>query len=324
MSTSPIEIDQVLARQLVAAAVLAPSSHNTQPWRFRVHERRIDLLADVERALPVNDPVGRELAISCGAALFNLRLAAATADLECEVLPAPSALLPNRLASVVLHRGAVARPAWDGLYAAIADRRTWRRAFADREVERPLLARLMAAAADQGAWLAVVEGDARRAALAALVAEADAVQWSDAAWRAELAAWMHPRRRGDGLAMPWLAAPIAQRVVRSFDLGKGIAARDHELAAGSPVLAVLGTRDDTRASWIAAGQALQQVLLTAAVDGAQASYLNQPVEVPALRARVAELAGHAGEAQLVLRLGYADAALPAAPRRPLDDVLDIV
>lgn len=323
MSTRPLEIDPTLARRLVAAAVLAPSSHNTQPWRFRVRDRRIDLLADVERALPVNDPAGRELTISCGAALFNLRLAAGAAGMEAEVQAAPSALLPDRLASITLHEGAPVRPAWDGLHAAIPARRTWRRAFADREVESPLRARLVAAAADHGAWFVVVDAAARREALAALVAEGDALQWADPAWRAELAAWMHARGRGDGLAVPWLAAPIAQRVVRTFDLGRGVAARDQELAAGSPLLAVLGTRDDTRASWLVAGQALQQVLLTAAAEGVQASYLNQPVEVAALRPRVAELARHGGEAQLVLRLGHAEGSLPAAPRRPLDAVLEL-
>lgn len=65
-------IDRMLAR-----AIRAPSSHNTQPWLFDCRDERIDLLADRTRALPANDPEDRELTISCGCALMTLRVAAA-------------------------------------------------------------------------------------------------------------------------------------------------------------------------------------------------------------------------------------------------------
>jgi hypothetical protein len=65
--------------ELVAAATMAPSRHNSQPWRFRFDpaSQTIGLYADPERMLRVSDPAGRGLHIACGAALFNLRLAAA-------------------------------------------------------------------------------------------------------------------------------------------------------------------------------------------------------------------------------------------------------
>src|SRR5690242_4716936 len=62
-------------RAALGYAVLAPSSHNTQPWRFALREDSVEVYADRSRALRVVDPDGRELAISCGAALFHLRLA---------------------------------------------------------------------------------------------------------------------------------------------------------------------------------------------------------------------------------------------------------
>jgi hypothetical protein len=165
-----------------------------------------------------------------------------------------------------------------------------------------------------------VEND-RRGIVADLVADGDAAQWDDPRWRRELAAWMHPRRAGDGLSLPWLAVPVAQLVVRSFDMGGGVAAKDRELADASPLLAVIGTDGDTPADWLAAGQALQRALLTAAAAGLQASYLNQPIQVTALRPRLAELCRTAGSPQLLLRFGYPEEDLPAAPRRPLADLL---
>lgn len=159
---------------------------------------------------------------------------------------------------------------------------------------------------------------------AELIAEGDDAQWADPAWRRELAAWMHPRRRGDGLVLPDLAIPLAQAVVRTFDIGHGVAARDVQLADASPVLAVLGTRGDDLASRVDAGQALQRTLLTACRHGLQASFLNQPIEVAPLRMRLLQAIGQAGYPQILLRLGHAENHLAATPRRPLDEVIEYV
>jgi hypothetical protein len=109
--------------------------------------------------------------------------------------------------------------------------------------------------------------------------------------------------------------------VRSFDMGEGQGARDQDLAAHSPLLAVLGTPGDGTGDHLAAGQALQRVLLEAARRGLQASFLNQPVQVAALRPDLAALCGGDGFPQILLRLGVAQDALPPVPRRPLDEVV---
>lgn len=88
------------ALSLVRKAVLAPSSHNTQPWLFQVAKSDIDLLADRTRALPVNDPEDRELTISCGCALMNLRVAAAHRRFRIEVQLVPDARELDWLARV--------------------------------------------------------------------------------------------------------------------------------------------------------------------------------------------------------------------------------
>ncbi|MCP5152813.1 MAG: nitroreductase [Ectothiorhodospiraceae bacterium] len=305
---------------LVAAAILAPSSHNTQPWLFRPTRAGLDLLADERRALPVNDPDDRELTMSCGCALMNLRVAAAARGLtvDCSLLPDPTepALLA-RLSLAAEHRPA---PADADLAPAIATRRTCRRRFADRPVPAEVVARVVASARVEGTSLHPVTGEARRREIARLVGEGDAVQWADPSWRRELAAWMHPGRDGDGLALPTLATPLAQAVVRTFDMGGGVAARDRDLTVDSPLLAVLGTAGDTRRDWLLAGQALERVLLTARRLGLQASFLNQPVEVAALRPRLAR-AVPCEHPQILLRAGYPTGDIPPSPRRALDAVV---
>lgn len=307
-------------RDLVACAVLAPSSHNTQPWLFRAAEHGVELLADRTRALPVNDPHDRELLISCGASLFNLRVGAASRGWATALSLLPRGD-PDRLA--VLERSpheAGPDPELAALRPQVDRRRTCRQAFQSEAVEGSVRQALVDAAAAEGARLHRVD-DERRSTLAALVAEGDEALWHDPRWRRELAAWMHPRRRGDGLSLPGLAVPVAQAVVRSFDLGHGQAARDAQVVQASPLLAVLATEADDERSHLLAGMALQRVLLTACAHGLQASYLNQPVQVASLRPRLRELVGAGGFPQLVLRLGRPQGPLPASPRRPLDEVI---
>src|SRR5262245_51774724 len=87
MNDRSLMSDMILA--LIEQAVRAPSSHNTQPWLFRVREAAVEIHADLARALPVNDPHNRELYISCGAALFNLEVAAARAGVGTKTTPLP-------------------------------------------------------------------------------------------------------------------------------------------------------------------------------------------------------------------------------------------
>jgi hypothetical protein len=313
-------LDKPLVDHLIRQATLAPSSHNTQPWFFKFQDEHVRLYADRTRALPVNDPDDRELVISCGCALLNLRCAAAREGLGTNVLPFPDTQDDDVLADVAF--SGKADTALARLAEAITKRRTYRQRFIEKSVSDDLLNALRAAADTEGAWLTPIQNADSRSEAARLVSEGDSVQWANPSWRRELAQWMHPRRSGDGLSLPWLAVPIAQMVVRSFDMGGGVGAKDSELAENSPFLAVLGTVADAAADRLAAGQALERVLLTAAEAGLQASYLNQPIQVASLRSKLGELCKSEGYPQVFLRLGYQSDELPAAPRRPVADVLE--
>lgn len=311
-------------RPFLEQAILAPSSHNTQPWVFDLADNAVDLYADRSRSLPVNDPDGRELTISCAAALLNLRVAAAARGVRHRVDILPHGAASDLLARVSFGDGdtrtgpGVSSDA--ALGAAIGERRTYRQDFAgDRPVDVGVVERLQQAAAHEGAQLTVLES-ADRHVLAELVAEGDRLLFADPRWRRELADWMRAHRRGDGLPVPALALPITRFVVSRFDVGGRTAAKDADLAARAPVLAVLSTVGDGPGDWLAAGQGLQRTLLTATAQGLQASFLNQPIQVAALRGRLTEMVGGLTP-QIGLRIGYPQKVLRAAPRRPLDDVI---
>jgi hypothetical protein len=312
---------QDLAQRFIAQAILAPSSHNTQPWWFRVVGQHIDLFADRTRALPVNDPDDRELTLSCGCALMNLRIAAASHNDEVRVELLPDPEDPDWLARLtVIPEGEIAASE-AGLAEWIPLRHTYRKPFANRPIESPVIDALIKAAHAEKAWFhPLLTPDARQKA-AALVTEGDARQWGDPSWRRELAAWMHPRRQGDGLTVSSWSGPLTQLVVRTLDMGRSMGSQDNDLAKSAPLLAVLGSRQDDERGWLEAGQGLQRVLLTARQLGLQASYLNQPLQVQSLRPEVEKLAEGIGSPQILLRLGYPLEEVPSSPRRPLENVL---
>ncbi len=308
-------------------ALLAPSSHNAQPWLFSLMEDAVELYADRQRSLPQADPGDRELILSCGAALLFLRVTlhhfAYTGEVEC--FPEPRD--PNLLARVRLGGREIPSPENEELFHAILKRRTNRQTFERWRVAPALVAKLESAVAEEGCWFRAVDEAEERAAVAALVAEGDRRQMSDRAFRLELAAWMRPNRSGIhdgipgyGLGLGDLASYAGPLLVRTFDIGERRAAHDQEIAEGSPLLAVLATDSDRAADWLAAGQALGRLLLRARADGVSASYLNQPIEVPELRPKLREGLGLAGFPQLLLRLGYG-ADPKSTPRRPLEEVL---
>lgn len=314
-------------RAAVKYAVLAPSSHNTQPWLFRVTGGGLELLADRSRGLPVVDPRDRELIISCGAALFNLRVTLRRFGNRDIVDVLPDVGNPDLLARVSLDGQLDPSDEERALFQAIPARRTYRLPFQPRAIAASLLTALEIAAVREGAWLNITQTEDTRSMLADLVASGDRQQMADRRFRRELAAWMSSNRSRSRDGIPGYAfgfsdlmATAGPLVVRTFDIGKGQAAKDRELALGSPVLAVLGTASDTPRDWIAAGQALQRVLLRAQVEGVAASFLNQPIEVPELRLEVQVLTGYMGFPQMVLRMGYDGKAKPT-PRRPVEDVL---
>lgn len=314
-------------RFLVRYAILAPSGHNTQPWLFRIAGDHLDLIASRTRALPVVNPHDRALVISCGAALGVLRTALRRFGHAGIVELLPASDDPDLLARVRLGPAYEPTAADHARFDAITRRRSTRRRFADEPLPSGLAEELVAIAQVDGAELVVVTEHEPKVAVAALVAEGDRTQFADPAFRRELGSWVHSRRAAsrDGMSganfgMPDMLSSIGGRVIRSFDMGNGIGAKDEQIAIGSPALAVVATPGDEPEDWLAAGIAHVTVLLAVTAAGLTAAYLNQPVEVDRLRPRLREVVGTTGMPQLLVRIGRGPEIAPAV-RRPVEEVI---
>ena len=317
-----------LLARAVHYAVLAPSSHNTQPWSFHIRWDGLEIVLDRSRVLPVADPAAREMIISCGAALQNVRIALRHWGFAARIRILPYASAPDVLARVEVGSGRSPSRLYDTLFAAIGERHTNRGPFRSRPVPPRLIAAMRAAAEMEGAWLDQMTDSHLRPVVADYVAQGDRRQWLDPAFRHELAGWMRPNTGPvhDGLpgyvfGMSNLIARLAPRVMRAVPLGGTQSRHDRQLAMDAPLLVALKTTGDTPRHWMAAGQALQLVLLVAAAHGISASFLNQPLQVPALRAQLHNSLGLSGFPQVILRMGYATSSTPT-PRRSIAEVFD--
>jgi len=310
------------ARFLVTAAARAPSVHNTQPWRFRVGPEAVELWTDPQRKLRA-DPSGREMLISCGAALFGLRLAIRSLGYlpVTELLPDPAQL---RLMARV--RTGAAAPANDlerQMLDAVPHRHTHRGPFASGPLPPGLPARLQHDALAEGATLVLVTGGlaydrlerittaaARRGDLSPR-ARADIRRWTRSA--ADMAR--------DGIPATALASstgrPPGRLPQRDFDLDRGITRLP---SGGAPpsATAVLLTLGDRRADWLRAGQALYRLLLHAASQRVFASLYTQPLEDAVTRDLISSQLALPGHPQMLLQLGPATTTSPT-DRRPSDE-----
>ena len=314
-------------QRAVAQAVLAPSSHNSQPWLFRVRGATLDLYADRSRALPIADPESRELVMSCGAALFHLRVSLRTQSLDLSVRRLPDPSDSSLLARVVVRPGRPLTPEERVLAEAIPMRHTSRAPYMGITLPEEFITRIRRDAEAEGAWLVPLTSEAARLDLIALVMEGDHQQLGDPEYRRELASWMRPNhsKARDGLfgfteGLDNIASHLAPLATRLLDRSARESVHDRDLVNASPTVVILCTGGDTPLDWLRAGESLDRVLLRAVSEDVQASYLNQPVQVAELRPRLRELAGGVGYPQAVLRLGYGPAGR-ATPRRLLNDVL---
>ena len=320
-----------IARYVVAEAVWAPSVHNTQPWRFTVDgeqaSQQISLHADSERRLAVADPDGRELMISCGAALFNVRLSLRSLGYvpHTDVLPDPDQ--PTLVARVSWRELAAADEFERRLFGQVRRRRTHRGAFDPEPLPPDLLAALRGGAAKDGATLRIVADDGRRAALAAAVETAEHELRQDGGRLHELARWTPAPGSACCDGVPATSYPARAEHTepyfpgRDFARGNGWGVPPLSPATSiraTGVAGLLTTSADRPADWVNAGQALQRILLTASACGAAVALHSQPLELAWLREFIRTQLSDGAYPHLVLRIGMVTQVAVSVRRDPGD------
>jgi hypothetical protein len=328
LQATPRALGRADVNWVVAAATRAPSVHNSQPWRFRFDGNTFDVIADGSRGLEVSDPHGRELTMSCGAALTNLELALRQLGCDGAVVAFPDRSEQAVAARVTVLEGLPPTATERALFTALSRRHTHRGRFIDREISPDLAVRLQEAAWSHGCELRYVHDVGSLASVLHLARTAERISASDDLARIETQKWTPAPDSGRRDGVPARAysqgPPAAGRddlPGRDFDVERAFGSGERGHQPPGPV-AVLTSGHDAPRDWLQAGQALQSMLLVAAADWAFAAFHSRATEVPHLRAELQRLLGTAAYPQLLLRFGYADTA-PTTPRRSVDEVLDL-
>lgn len=311
-------------RGLVRYATLAASSHNTQPWKFKLEPEQITILPDYSRRCPAVDPDDHHLFASLGCAVENLGLAAEAAGLKGHY-------------SYDATRPAV-RLTFDGmpaqrsnLFCAIPDRQCSRATYDGAALSSGQLGLLEKAGQGNGVAILLLTAPRDVEQVGEYVAAGNIRQFSDSQWVQELQSWIRfngreAMRSGDGLYGPVMGSPSVPRWLGSMFMRIAFSAekqnrKDIAQIRSSSTIAVIHSDADDPAHWIEAGRCYERMALQATVMGLRTAFINQPVEVPALRPQFAAFLGIGNRRpDLVVRIGRGP-SMPRSLRRPLEEVL---
>jgi nitroreductase len=318
------ELTPELVRDLIVAATSAASSHNTQPWMFHSQGKRLTILPDISRRCPAVDRDDHHLYASLGCAAENLVWAARAAGLQALV-----SWDPARSAAVIELDATTAEDS--PLARAIPARQCSRSMYDGAHLSLDELRQLEVAGQGSGVSMRLITDRRQMERIGEYVAAGNTAQFADPHWRHELQGWVRfnasdARRLGDGLYGPAMGNPAVPRWVGGLFMRLGFSApkqnrKDVAQIRSSGAVAVFVSELNDPRSWMEAGRCYERMALQATALDIRSAFINQPVEVPALRAQFADYLGlGARRPDLVVRLGHGP-AMPRSFRRPVDSVM---
>jgi len=310
--------------ELVRYATLAPSSHNTQCWRFGIEPQAIAILPDYSRRCPAVDPEDHHLFVSLGCAAENLAQAAFAHGLKAQVeFDAPTGVLRAALEPAPQRSSP--------LFEAIPKRQSTRAEYDGKPLSGEELRLLEQAASVGGVRLILLTAKRALEAVLEVVVQGNSEQMKNEAFVEELEAWIRfsasdAVRLGDGLYSASSGNPSVPAWLGRLMFGLFFTANSENdkyarhVRSSAGIAIFVGPADD-KAGWVEVGRAYERFALQATAMGVRTAHLNQPVEVAALRHEFARSLGIAGlRPDLVVRFGRGP-ALPPSLRRPLQAVL---
>ncbi len=320
----PLTSDALLKRELIRYATLAPSSHNTQCWKFRVDQSIISILPDVSRRCPAVDPDNHHLFVSLGCATENLAQASHANGLSSQPR------FDEASGEIIVALEAT-KPLSSPLFQAIPERQSTRAEFDGHAISAEDLRLLEQVGVGDGVQLILLTEATAIEKILEYVVAGNTAQIDDPAFVAELKSWIRfgkdeAVRTGDGLFSGSSGNPSGPRWIgsRMFDMFFTEKSENEKYAKqlrSSAGIAIFVSENNDKAHWIEAGRCYQRFALQATALGIKNAMINQPVEVQALRPQLATYLGIGNRRpDLVVRFGRGP-LMPRSLRRPVADVL---
>lgn len=313
--------------KMLEYGVKAPSGHNTQPWKFKLNENRIEVYPNLSKELPVIDSLHRELYISLGCAVENICIAANELgfDYKTEILNQNSLSFIR----IQLKKADVKK---NPLFAQIDKRQTNRSIYKSRIISTDTISKLKNLKSESSVSLHFFKkGQNDFTKLCELIYKGNEMLFTNNDFKNELLVWMrfnfrHVQKEKDGLAYNVLGLPalpkwLGKPLVKSFLTPKSQNKVEREKLSSSSHLVLITTKENTIENWILAGIALERFFLKCTELGIALAFSNQPCEVKSLADEVrVKIALDNEYPMLLMRIGYAD-PMPYSVRKELKEVM---
>jgi nitroreductase len=313
---------------LLRYAHLAPSAHNTQPWKFRVIKNSVEIFLNDEKLLLYADRTQREAFISIGCALANLMVAASHFNFTFDWVIQPEDNLEGAIVKIVLSkRKTSSNFKYTNLFPNITKRRTNRNSHFNRLIEKQIIHKAKTIAWDMGIEITVIKGVKRMKTLANIVGGATHFAFSDIVFKRELSEWVRSvyTKDGEGIALYDFGIPKPVTLFAPFLLRYMPPAiqslQDRINIKNSASAIVITTEEDTKEYWIKAGVAFELMALYGVEAGIGFAPMGGIIEHDDSRKRLKKFIRTNNHPVFFARMGYSKKVTHHSPRRPLSDVL---
>jgi len=305
---------------LLNYAILAPSGHNSQPWKFALADNLIEILPDYSKTRKEVDPLNRELFISLGAAAKNIEIAALNFGMMYE-----KDILNDKI--VIKFKNGVSLSSSTELFKAIVKRNTNRGEYYVKSIEKEKIEAINKIPG-KDAFIKIIEDKDSKKEVAKLVQMADIVWFKSRSLTKELTEWLRDdlETSKDGLPTSVLSlykVAVEMKYLFSSDseYAKKRAKKDSDQAINSPIIIAVATKEDKIKDWIEAGGVFETLALKLTSLGLNSGFFNTVVQLKNPRNNIAKIFKINGVVQMLLRVGYAKEKMIRTQRRPIDEVL---
>ncbi|HLC69560.1 MAG TPA: hypothetical protein VJH75_00745 [Patescibacteria group bacterium] len=344
-SLSPLE----QLKYLSLLGHLAASSHNTQPWRFKIDQTaaEIKIFIDGNYILSASDVDGRQTVISIGCAIQNIEYGAAYfgQDTKIKIINenkedfkpsnAKNKLIPVASITVVAAENPV-QPSYD--LKTLFKRKIMRAEYDEKRTLSPELGETIKGYEKDNLKIHLVTDRLRRLMIGEFQAQADNYVINSNKFSRELGSWLLPNGTDSFIGMPGFGFGLkddeAERLHKGLLGEQPLYPEDGlKFATGgkigiekSPAICFITAADDSIADWIATGKILQQILIVATEHGLSTAIHAGISEVAMINKLFSMTFLHSTQKIMTLvRIGYlkreSDQERPHSPRWPLDKVL---
>ena len=316
---------------LLKFAVLAPSTHNSQPWLFKIEESSCKIYFDPALRLPQADPLGRDLYISIGSALENLALAAKYFRVYQNVIYHADG--QNNLAAEVIFQEPEENKnpdlSYEKLLEAIKKRVNARGIFEKKTIPEDFLKNILLAAQEyvsSDLRLNIIKDTPTIKKISSLTADGLKIAYESSDFRKEMSNWMRNSLTktldgipGYALRMPFILSFIIPTAVKLFNLGGILSKLNYKSLSSAPLILIISAKENSPLVWLKTGRLAERLMLEFTSAGLKTSIFVAAVEIGNLHKNLQEMLSIDSAPQFLFAAGFMKGDFKPTPRFSTED-----